>query len=494
MGIYFVSIRLARFTDHWRRAFARTYPVRYEKLEYGGLRSLHDDTITFAKGITAIVGGNGAGKSTLAHAAIEVLSGSVGLSSLSGRTGRLAGANLQAHVVTSNTARDFSLTVSESGRVAGGDGEVAHTWLEPAHTAMLCQRQILGDSAFEDLLESAGSRDLKELELESASYVVGKNYTKCTVWEISDYALFDILPYFRVTCGGVTYGSEGMGSGELALLLCLWTLNNAPKNSIVILEEPETHVSSRSQDALMDLVAWACDVRGLWIVITTHSPVVLRKLPDACIRLLVNDGGKSKLLASPLRHQLAAVLGGGVAYRNLLLVEDECAKFFVRAILEQIDPDLQYQLTVVVASGGESRISGVLKKLPHVHTWSILGAFDGDQRGEVDATEFEWPHVFLPTDLAPDELLRSAVGTAEGRARFAQAISVQLENVVVALEASAGLDHHDWIPKCSEALGLEIGNVVRGLVRAWLVANESTARAFVIELRQAIDRSLRPLP
>jgi hypothetical protein len=179
-------------------------------------------------------------------------------------------------------------------------------------------------------------------------------------------------------------------------------------------------------------------------------------------------------------------LGGGIAYKNLLLVEDDCAKFFVQAVLEQIDPDLGYQFNFVVATGGESRISSVLKALPSVPSWSIVGAFDGDQRGKVDASEFAWPHVFLPTDFAPDKLLRDAVEIGEGRTRFAQAISVQADNIAVAFDACAGLDHHDWIPRLSEALALSLSSVVRGLVSAWLLADASAARAFANELRHVI--------
>jgi hypothetical protein len=482
-----MSIRLARFADHWRRALARNYEVRYERLDYRGLRSLHDDSISFAKGITAIVGGNGVGKSTLAHAAVDVLAGFDGVRSLSDRSVRLTGGDLRAQVASESGTQHVSLTVSTAGaREAGHALDAEFTWLDPASMAMLCQRQILGDPAFDDLLESIGSRVLTADELDSASYVVGKDYTKCEVWEIPDYGSFDVLPYFRVTSSGAAYGSEDMGSGELALLITLWTLNRVPKNSIVVLEEPETHVSARSQDALMDLVAWACDRRGLWLVITTHSPIVLRKLPLDHVRLLVVDGGKTRLICEPRLHQLASILGGGVAYRNLLLVEDECARFLVLAILEKLDADLRHQFSIVVASGGEARITAVLRELPRVEQWSIVGCYDGDMRGRIDAKGFEWPHVYLPGDRSPEVLLREAVRGNAAPAKLATALHVSVENVNVALNASAGHDHHDWLDELSRALTLDKGNVVRALTNVWLQVGAADAKTFTEDLRRAV--------
>lgn len=466
---------------------ARNYAVRYERLDYRGLRSLHDDSIAFAKGITAIVGGNGVGKSTLAHAAVDVLAGLNGVRSLSDRSVRLTGGDLRAQVAGESGTQHISLEVSTAGmRKAGQALDAEFTWLDPANMAMLCQRQILRDTAFDDLLESIGSRALTADELDSASYVIGKDYTRCEVWEIPDYASFDVLPYFRVASSGATYGSEDMGSGELALLITLWTLNCVPKNSIVVLEEPETHVSARSQDALMDLVAWACDRRGLWLVITTHSPIVLRKLPLEHVRLLVVEGGKTRLICEPRLHQLASILGGGVAYRNLLLVEDECAKFLVLAILERVDPDLRHQFSVVVADGGETRITAVLRELPRVDQWSVVGCYDGDMRGLVDAEDFEWPHVHLPGNRSPEELLREAVRGDTGPAKLATALHTSVENVSVALNASAGRDHHDWLDELSRALTIDKASVVRALTNVWLQVGEVDAKTFAEDLRRAV--------
>lgn len=465
--------------------------MRYVRLQYSGLRSLHDDSISFSNGITAIVGGNGVGKSTLAHAAVDVLAGIDGVRALSDRSVRLSGGEFRAIVSTKSESAELRLAVqSEGAREHEGQAIGEVVWLDPADMAAVCQRQILGDPAFAELLESFGSRQLTQPELASASYVVGKDYTACEVWEVSDYGGLEVLPYFRVASNGVSYGSEEMGSGELSLLICLWLLNGTRKNSVVVLEEPETHVSSRSQAALMNLVAWACHTRGLWVVLTTHSPVVLRRLPLEHVRLLVADGGKSRLVPNPTWHQIGAILGGGVAYRGLLLVEDECARHFVHAILDRMQPDLRHQLTVAVATGGESRISATLRQLPQAAGWLLVGAFDGDMRSSLDSAGFEWPHIFLPGSVPPEQLLRGAA-TAEGAAeRLAIALSAPRSDVAVAINAAAGRDHHDWLGEMCRVLGPSAEAVVRALTRVWMDAYAEHASAFVHDLENAFSRSI----
>jgi predicted ATPase len=485
-----VTIRITRFRDHWRHILERNYPVRCEQLRYRSLSSLHDDTIEFANGITAIVGGNGVGKSTLAHAAAEVLSGAEGVKALSNRSARLNGGEFYATGSSHGSTFKWRLDIDCEGlrSYEGSDpGEV--NWLDPAELAVICQQKILSDSEFADLLEAVGSRSLSREDLELASYIVGKNYTSCDVWEVPDYVGLDVIPYFRVTVSGVIYGSETMGSGELSLLNCLWVLTRAAKDSVVVLEEPETHVSPRSQDALMNVVAYASDSRCLWVIVTTHSPVILRRLPLEHIRLLVSDESKSRLVRNPTWHQIGAILGGGIAYRGLLLVEDDCAKYFVQAVLDELQTDLRQQLSVAVVKGGISSIEHVLRHFPKESRWTLAAAFDGDARENMRTKTFEWPHIFLPGSTSPERLLASALASTDAVDRLAMELSKRKDEVLVARDAATGRDHHDWLNEMCRVLGPSNETVIRALVKIWISLNHDDAKTFVSELEQVFNNS-----
>jgi predicted ATPase len=483
-----VTLRAARTNDFWRKVFKRGYSVRLDSLQYNELRGFENGSIQFKPGITAIVGGNGVGKSTLAHATIEVLGGAVEYGTNSFSRDRLRGSQLVASVAGFDAVSQVSLHIDHSGtktRLATAiEGEFV--WFDPSQLAMMIQNQVRSDSNFNDLLEAAGRRVSSRDELSNANFIVGKDYSKLEVWEIVDYGTLPVLPYFRVHVGDVTYGAENMGRGELALLSALWMLNRLQKRTILAIEEPENYVSSRSQNAFMDLVARACVEKELWVVVTTHSPVVIQNLPKEHIILLNSDGASSRVVPSPSVHQVAAILGGGTSYNVLLLTEDECASSFALALCEFADDDLWRQLSAV-AMGGKTEIEKVLGALPKPARWLnvLVGVYDGDIRNE-KRLPLHWRTVFLPGELAPEDLLRSAVDSDAGRDMLAEFHGVSLDNIRIALEAVRGVDCHDWLEGFSESIGPDKKTVTRSLVRAWCTQNSKAAKAFVDELREAI--------
>ncbi|MDQ0035439.1 putative ATPase [Variovorax boronicumulans] len=478
-------MRAAKFADHWRATFKRKYPLSYLGLNYSGIRSLVDSQIKFSPGITAIVGGNGVGKSTLAHAIADVLAGTTHITDLRELDSRLDGSSLEAHLIDTTGAKTLTLVHGADGRITSGTlGEHVFEWIEPSTIAMLCQKQVLGDPAFRDNLEGIGQRTLSPTELASASYVVGKDYEKCVVSEIHEYGPFEIWPYFEVTCSGVTYGSENMGRGELAVLTALWSLDAAPQNSILIIEDPETHVSARSQSAFMDLLAWSCATRGLWAIVTTHSPAILQKLPKEHVRLLVSEGGKSRLISLPNLHEISTIIGGGVAFKTLILVEDECAQSFLLALLEQLDSDLRRQCSAA-SMNGESEITSILENFPVVSRWTqLVGCFDGDMRTKIKS-KFPWPHIFLPGNLPPEPMLRNTLAAAD-ISSFANELHIPTQTVSVALSAAYGLDSHDWLKKIAIELDRSIEEVIRPMTRLWLKENLAEGQSFVADLKKAI--------
>lgn len=254
-----MSIRFAKYGDHWRTALRRDYPLRYERLTYSGVRCLRDDSLIFSRGITAIVGSNGVGKSTLAHAIAEAIAGEQSTQLLREAVARLEGSNLVANLATEEGVHELSFQYIGGERVANDSiASDSFLWLEPSIMAMLCQRQINQDPEFQDILDGLGPFEMLGDDIEAAKYVVGKDYATLAVYEINDYGPFEVWPYFEVTCDGITYTSEGMGRGELSLLTAFWGIHRAKRNSIIILEEPETFTSCRSQQALMDHIAMWC--------------------------------------------------------------------------------------------------------------------------------------------------------------------------------------------------------------------------------------------
>ena len=483
-----MAYRSAKFGDYWRAALAKDYEVKIEHLKYEGVRCLEDGAAIFSRGITAIVGGNGVGKSTLARATIEILKGANGVKQSQLLNDPLKGSQLQALVRDESGSFQLDCSISPDGdRILSKKEFSKHViWLDPSKMALICQEQISGDPSFSDLLEANGSRLCSAQEVEGASYVVGKNYTKLEVWEIQDYGPLECLPYFKVEFNGISYGSEDMGRGELALLTSLWALKRAPMNSIMILEEPENHISARSQSALMNVLAMTCARCSLWVILTTHSSVIIDRLPKDNIRLLASRDGKSILISQPNIHDVASILGGGVAFTSLLMAEDECSKVLISTLCEKIDPDLFHQITIV-DSRGVSKIDAALKNLPKPDNWKtrIIGVYDGDQRSE-NRPLLNWPYIYLPGQEAPEILLKNSVQSNQGRSTFATYLQKGEHDIIVALDASSGLNHHDWLCEVANILGLDKSIITRALCSIWIDSNEILANEFIRDLRKAM--------
>jgi energy-coupling factor transporter ATP-binding protein EcfA2 len=489
MGKFLMSLRQAKFDDHWRRVYSKTYPTRFTSVSVEHLYCLADGTIDFAGGINAIVGGNGVGKSTLVASIAQLLASDPNAVEVE-YTQRLGGSTIRGTAFSGGTELHLSVQDSDAVRRTrtGDEFNGEHRWLEPSVLANRCLAQIHADQNFDDLLESVTPFQLGLEELQIASFLVGKNYAAIDIYEISDYGTLDPFPYFHVSSAGASYGSEGMGRGELSLLLTYWMLRSMPPKSVLILEEPETHVSPRSQDALMNVVAKFSAEMAIWVIVTTHSPAIIRRIPRAHLKLLVRGEGPATCTANATKLDIGLLLGGGVAFNGVILVEDAGAKRFVHSLIEKLDPEMLRQFEITVAESS-SHITGVLKSMPSTSSWlTLFGAYDGDMRAQITGAGLKRPFGFLPGDVAPEELL---IALANTMVNFAQLLAAELgetaERITMALNHVAGIDHHDFFGQLAAFLNLEVSATQRGFVRIWLQdeSNRIAAEAFIEAIRKA---------
>lgn len=480
-----MSTRLARFSDHWRRAAVRRYSTILQSVSFDGVRSLHDDTLTLSPAVTVITGGNGVGKTTLLQCIAQLLAGGEVLED-GGQ--RLSGALLTGEILDQGVMKRLTWLHGAPDEAGSTDLSSEYLWLDPAREALRTQLQVAEDANFDDLLEGVTPRELGADALATLSYVVGKDYSSCAVFEIDGYKYNgQPFPYFSVEAGGVRYASEDMGQGELALFLSLWALDYLPKNSILLLEEPETHISARSQKALLDVLMRAADLKGISTVMTTHSPVVLANVPFPCVRLLASEGDASRLHCRPLQYQVSRLAGGGAAFKNIMLVEDETARIFSQCVLEILDLDLRSQFVSVVV-GSESDITKLLESLPFIPRWvTLIGVYDGDQRQSKTLGRGNWRHIFLPGDTAPEPLLTGRLRGGQDTSDVANLLGVAEAVMRTAVDECRGFDPHDWVIRVAESVQVSRDRFLEVLCRVWVRQNDALARAFLGDVREALE-------
>jgi len=238
----------------------------------------------------------------------------------------------------------------------------------------------------------------------------------------------------------------------------------------------------------MNIVAKFCHQQGIWVIVTTHSPTIVRRIPKEHIRLLVRGKGSVAFVAPATGLNVGLLLGGGVAYSAVILVEDDSAKAFLLAVLEQLEPEMLRQFEIVIAESA-SNITSVLQSMPLTRSWlTLIGTYDGDMRKTVDGTDFRWPFGFLPGDVDPERLLKALADTTPDIATvLAAELGRSLTDITVALNCVAGLDYHDYFRDFAGALNIDIAIVRRAFVRVWLqnADNLDASQRLIEDIRKA---------
>lgn len=476
-------MRRARAEDHWRRVATKDRGFGLTTIRLSGKTPLADADLLLAPGMTVLCGLNGVGKSTLLRIIEATLNG------VDRVQGRCRDELLKAGEADIALISDGASVLASLGKEPPSNHRaVVLDAFEVCAQAMLLVRQ----ANFSDLLEGVEPRTWSDDERSLASYVVGRTFDEVDSFEVELPSSLEegfaeqTIPYFRVLAGGVRYDTSSMGLGELAALMCLWRLGEAEAQTVLILEEPETFLSSRSTVALLDVLAKVVEERRMYALVTTHSPEVIARVPIEHLRLLQpTAGAAATLVTSPSnRAELEAALGAYVGQARLAITEDRVARIIVRELLSQLR-GLWGQSVDVREAGDVSTVVSLCAKLPRFASMNIVGVLDGDQ---VDSAPVEstWPVVVLPIPGDPNRTLRESAETSvAGLAGFA---GRDLPTVTRALQSVAGLDHHDWFPELAAELGLEEAAVIRAALSCWMSAegNAAAADAFVAKLEGAL--------
>lgn len=406
-------------------------------------------------------------------------------------------------MVASSDLRGTVVGTDERILAVGAEGPAARevmgvdaVFLDAGAAAWRVRERFARDQDLASLLEGTESRRLQGRELEEVSYVLGRDYESLDVFEIEGGApplhageepedatstLSAILPYFRVRCGG-DYGTESMGQGELVANLVLWVLRRVEKNSVVLLEEPESHLCPFSQERLADVIAYYVSQRGLRILISSHSEAILRKAPSSLMRLLIEKDGHVQCVAVHRGDHVLHELGVASVRRGIVLVEDGVAAAFARAWLSTADHPLLRTLAIVPVAGGESVLRSWLKFPAFEGVPRIVGLFDGDQNPRSvedgpskEARSKSWPCAYLPGRQAPEIEIRRAFETDTAKA--AVACGTGAEVLTRALQKCRGMDHHDWIHEVARETAVDVAALARAAFQVLLSAEDFQAES-----------------
>lgn len=471
-------MRSARAQDYWRTVYQRSYSGKFLEFDLNGLNNI--GKISAPNGIFAICGLNGAGKSTIISAVKDIL----GIPLSDYDLHRLGDNKVNAVFVNKGTEIPCANTEGQRLIDQGWDMDKIH-FLDCARNSAI-QDFLISQPDLEELLDQFEEYEFTDEEVLELNNIVGKRYDSCGFRLLEEMDDYGSIPYYRVSVGGVNYDSRGMGSGEHFLFYLFGSIKSIEKGSILIVEEPETYVSISSQERLLNYLAKQIADKGITVILTTHSPYILKQIRNENIRMVSRVNNMVNISVPGDAFSVEDILGMRSTNKGTFFVEDRVAADFLSVCLEDCAPIILREYTIDIV-GGEAEISNRLK-FPHSEKikYNFVGIYDGDMRNKLDKTGLFWKYCFLPGEKPLEMLFQHFAEQQAGMEWLSSFLNVSQSTIFAYIGSLTGTDYHDWFEELRKLLGTD----GKALVRAFYAGMKGTffdTDAFLTELKQCLE-------
>jgi predicted ATPase len=220
---------------------------------------------------------------------------------------------------------------------------------------------------------------LTDLETKIVSKILRKEFETI---EIIEHDLFKNWgTSIRLKQKNINYSEAFAGSGETAIVILVHKIFNAEKESLILLDEPETSLHSGAQNRLMSFLLEQCINKKHQVVISTHSPFLIENMPDESIKVFstLTTTGKFTINSDRSYKEAFHELEIENTNKKIILVEDKTAKILIDKILENLGAGLQDIFEIKYLPGGADDINQRLTTIMEISDNTCV-LFDGDQK------------------------------------------------------------------------------------------------------------------
>ncbi|WP_248697220.1 ATP-dependent nuclease [Pseudomonas syringae] len=230
-------------------------------------------------------------------------------------------------------------------------------------------------------IEDSLNRELSSEELDCVSYVLGRAYIKI---ELIGHSFFkNTGKTVRLTHSDIRYSEAFAGSGEFAAVMLVVGILDAKPNSLILLDEPEVSLHPGAQERLMYFLESEVAKNKHQVVLSTHSPAIIRNLPAAAIKALTLDSssGKVVLVSQSLAPDDAFFyIGEPSSNKITVVVEDRLAQKIVERALKASGPHTEKYEIKFIPGGAETLWSTYIPIFAASDRKDILFLLDGDKK------------------------------------------------------------------------------------------------------------------
>ena len=453
--------------EDWRRRLitkAEDWRLRLIRVAVEDVINVGTVEIPVTLPLTVLCGPNGVGKSTL----IKALFATSQTGEIDGKAEPLL---RQGKSLITGTFADSDFEIERALAAEGVGTEVfAASYIETSKEPKSYQTHFRTFESVDEIVNGLAKVQLTDRELEELGFLLGKDYRSIDVYA---YGEDENWPFFEVSRGDDRYDTRTMGAGELACFHLWWRLKFADRNSLLLIEEPETYVSPYAQRAFAAvLMRFLCRSKCAAIVVS-HSASFIQAVPLQSVVFVTKLGQNMEVVPRPPVEFLKKI-GMSLVIDTICCVEDNRGYDFLRAILYEFAYDLM-QTTSIYVCGSESEVAKSVTgatSLPDCPR--LFAVFDGDMRDKLPK-ELDGYCALLPGSGPPEKVFR--VFVTENMAELSASVGQDVRPILDSLE---GANHHDWFTKLAENLNLAIPALFNVIFAIWVKIEENAEACRVL--------------
>lgn len=324
---------------------------------------------------------------------------------------------------------------------------------------------------------------LNEAVATQVEHILGKSIAD---YRVTAYGADD--SFFVGKNGTSNYSEFHFGAGESSIIRMITRIENAPTNSLVLIEEIENGLHPVATRRMVEYLIDVAERKSIQTIFTTHSDYALSPLPNEAIWACI-DG---KLRQGKLSVEALRAVSGRVDKKLAVFVEDEFAKHWVDAILRETLGANYDQVEVHAVHGDGNAVTTHRSHTANpAITFNSLCIIDGDSQQREDPAAGIMRLPGSVPELAVFEGVRGrlnedlAVLTVScQRAPEAQ----ELVQRSIEAVARTNRDPHLLFNQIGIRIGFVPETIVRGAFLAlWIRANQTFCQALAAQARELIE-------
>lgn len=190
--------------------------------------------------------------------------------------------------------------------------------------------------------------------VETISTILGKKYIEIKIAEHKVYKNPGVSAFIKTDIQG-QYSEANAGSGEFAVIQLVRQIENAKKNSLVLLDEPEVSIHPGAQQRLKEYLLCAIREKKIQVIISTHSPTLIEGMPPEAIKLYrTTESGKFQVTENVSYQEAFYDIEDRPENKIIIYCEDYTAQMIIQKVLNFMNKNDLFE--VIYVPGGEKTL------------------------------------------------------------------------------------------------------------------------------------------